>query len=480
MAILGRNTARQRLRRASRESLEGPALSSPVDCTPWVIGGLWPAELATTSPETATLAQYLHADLRRIANAANEELRNIRLLGMGAVTREAAETRAINAARGFAARRVESTVRQLRRVVPAAAPEYPGYPGPDGTDDTATSDADVDAEKTRQLTPITAEPLAAGPLPDAGLAEHGRQDPEPTGPQAIPVDEDDQHLPADKADEGENPPVESIAPEPQSAPAAQPDVPEPSWWATYPPDPGATETPSAQPPAGRHAVLPADVAAAPRRAKAPAEADPKPLQRIVEFVARQEPGLRWAVGDRDDGTTVVVTDLAHGWIPPGIELPAGVGLLEPQRRTGNARALLGNVTAAATYAPGDSLGWATGSTTIEPSSEPRQLPAINDLGWLLSEATHWRDGLPRIAHTLAKAGAAGTGVVEAEIDVLRVHLDTARYQLLAQYPDIDSALLLNCLLLAAAEGMATGDRLSANYHFAWFQRLTPSVLNSMN
>jgi hypothetical protein len=76
-----------------------------------------------------------------------------------------------------------------------------------------------------------------------------------------------------------------------------------------------------------------------------------------------------------------------------------------------------------------------------------------------------------MVHTLAKAGAAGTGVMEAEVDVLRVHLDTARYQLLAQYPDVDSALLLNCLLLAATEGIATGDELSANYHFAWFQRL---------
>jgi hypothetical protein len=118
------------------------------------------------------------------------------------------------------------------------------------------------------------------------------------------------------------------------------------------------------------------------------------------------------------------------------------------------------------------LGWATDFGLTESSLQPRELPQIEDLGWLLSEATHWRDGLPRLVHTLAKAGAAGTGVVEAEVDVLRVHLDTARYQLLAQYPDVDLALLLNCLLLAATEGIATGDRLSANYHFAWFQVLS--------
>jgi hypothetical protein len=76
-----------------------------------------------------------------------------------------------------------------------------------------------------------------------------------------------------------------------------------------------------------------------------------------------------------------------------------------------------------------------------------------------------------MVHTVARAAAAGTGVAEEEIDLLRVHLDTARYQLLIQYPNVDPALLLNCLLLAGTEGAATGDAVSANYHFAWFQKL---------
>ncbi|MGH3968483.1 MAG: DUF5631 domain-containing protein, partial [Mycobacterium sp.] len=57
------------------------------------------------------------------------------------------------------------------------------------------------------------------------------------------------------------------------------------------------------------------------------------------------------------------------------------------------------------------------------------------------------------------------------------HLDTARYQILAQYPDVDVALLLNCLLLAATEGIASGDMVSANYHFAWFQTLSAAPLS---
>lgn len=58
-----------------------------------------------------------------------------------------------------------------------------------------------------------------------------------------------------------------------------------------------------------------------------------------------------------------------------------------------------------------------------------------------------------------------------EADLLRVHLDTARSQVLAQYPKIDTALLLNCMLLAATEAFVVGDPVSANYHFSWFQEL---------
>ncbi len=197
--------------------------------------------------------------------------------------------------------------------------------------------------------------------------------------------------------------------------------------------------------------------------------------RLLEFVVRQEPRLNWAVGDRVDGTTVLVTDLAHGWIPSGIALPAGVRLLEPERRTGKASALVGDTMHLVTYAPGDSLRRSADFAATKSSLQPRKLPAIDDLGRVLSEATRRRDGLPRIVHRLVEAAAAGTGVVDQEVDVLRVHLDTARYQLLVQYPDVNPALLLDCLLLAAIEGIVSGDLVSANYHLAWYQKLaTPT------
>jgi hypothetical protein len=43
---------------------------------------------------------------------------------------------------------------------------------------------------------------------------------------------------------------------------------------------------------------------------------------------------------------------------------------------------------------------------------------------------------------------------------------------LIQYPDVDPGLFLNCLLLAATEAAVTGDPVAANYHLAWFQKLS--------
>ena len=104
---------------------------------------------------------------------------------------------------------------------------------------------------------------------------------------------------------------------------------------------------------------------------------------------------------------------------------------------------------------------------------PRELPRIEDLGWVLGQATHWRDELPRIVHTLARAAAAGTGVVDEEVDLLRVHLDTARYQLVGQYPDADPAAPTQ-LSVAGHHGGSRRRQtpVAANYHLAWFQKLS--------
>jgi len=439
VGIFGRNSARQRLRRATRESLTIPSFSSAIDCTPSVIGGLWPAELSAVTAETATLADLLKADLEGIASRANDELRTIRRAGINGAAREATEARVIDEARARAVRRVELTVHRLHGRTHATPP---GPRRPRVAEGLRGSDLD-----------------ATQVLPVVGDVEPGQVEPESA--EAPPASVDEGLRGADLDATQVLPIVSDVQPE-----------------QVEPEDAATTES-------GRHRAAPAvgedAEAAAPDPQPQPdvgahepaveAESDGQRLQRLLEFVAHQEPRLNWAVGDQEDGTTVLATDLAHGWIPPGITLPEGVRLLEPGQRTGKASAWVANTRRFVSYAPGDSLGWSADSSATQASSQPRELPAVDDLGWELSAATHWRDGLPRLVHTVAKAAAAGTGVVEEEIDLLRVHLDTARYRLLVEYPHVDAALLLNCLLLAATEGIVSGDTISANYHLAWFQKL---------
>ncbi|ORB93571.1 hypothetical protein B4U45_02175 [Mycobacterium persicum] len=73
-------------------------------------------------------------------------------------------------------------------------------------------------------------------------------------------------------------------------------------------------------------------------------AEQQRLRRFVDAMARQEPNISWAAGLRDGGrTTLLVTDLAGGWIPPHVRLPAHVTLLEPapRRHDANVEDLLG-------------------------------------------------------------------------------------------------------------------------------------------
>jgi Family of unknown function (DUF5631)/Family of unknown function (DUF5632) len=401
-----------------------PSFSAPADCTPWVIGGLWPAELSATTAETATLAEHLSADLQRIAWSANDELRSLRRADLADPARHAAEANVVSEARARAERRVESALRHMRN----AAME------------THSTNPQVNAAENRHRAGLDSTqviPAVAAELPpaDPPVAVADEQPDVTEAPAAAEISEISEA--AEAAGDAEDAGDELIV-APPSEPAIEP------------------------------VIEKLQVAAQP-------ESDAERLQRLLAFVARQEPRLNWAVGDRADGATLLVTDLAHGWIPSAIALPDGVRLLEPERRSGKVTALLGETTNSVSYAPGYSLGRAGDVGATESSVRPRELPAVADLGWALGDATHWRDGLPRMVHTLARAAASGTGVAEAEIDVLRVHLDTARHRLIVQYPDVEPTALLDCLLLSATESLATGDPVSANYHVAWFQKLSAST-----
>jgi hypothetical protein len=217
---------------------------------------------------------------------------------------------------------------------------------------------------------------------------------------------------------------------------------------------------------GTHAVVATATGAAVGAASAEATARAR-LERLVAAVARQQPRLSWAAGDRADDTTVLATDLAGGWIPPGIDLPSAVTLLPPARRRGNLESLLGDVAVAASYTPMHQLPDEDDPPRTSP--RPRTATDIGDLGWELTQATQWRDGLPRLAHTLAKAACAGSGVLDCEVDLLCDHLSDISSRVLDSYPNaIDGQDLGNWQLLAAIDALLDHDKVSANYHLAWF------------
>ena len=116
------------------------------------------------------------------------------------------------------------------------------------------------------------------------------------------------------------------------------------------------------------------------------------LQRLVDAVARQAPGLAWAAGLRDDGTTLLVSDIGCGWIPPNVKIPVGVNrLLEPAlRRSGvSVTDLLGGVTTAAVHSP----------TNLLPSRDPTTPPSPV-IAWPAA-APRWTSLAPRWSRPFA-------------------------------------------------------------------------------
>ena len=194
------------------------------------------------------------------------------------------------------------------------------------------------------------------------------------------------------------------------------------------------------------------------------------VRRLLHAVVRQEPGLRWAIGEYGDGRTVLVTDLASGWVPPHITIPAGVALPEPASRPGSTlAALLGGAVRTAIYDPNRCTVPDDEGEPVAMSITARRTPAVDDLAWELARATRWRDGLPRLAHTLARAAWARTGCLESEIALLRDHLGTLARTVVDSYPDaVIAADVANWQLLATVEALVDESPTLADYHFAWF------------
>lgn len=206
-------------------------------------------------------------------------------------------------------------------------------------------------------------------------------------------------------------------------------------------------------------------------------AEQQRLQRIVDAVARQAPALAWAAGLRDDGTTLLVSSIGCGWIPPNVKIPIGVNrLLEPAFRRSDANVvdLLGAVTSAAVYKahgfiakPGPEDPALTGDRVA------RQGQDVEELGPTLVEAVRRRDGLPRIAQTLAQAATRGTGVTDNEIEALQ-HEQRAAYEKVLEAPH-DLSRTADWMLLAAVQALIEGHEWLAHYHVAWYRAVSAKL-----
>ena len=198
------------------------------------------------------------------------------------------------------------------------------------------------------------------------------------------------------------------------------------------------------------------------------------LQRIVDAVARQEPRLSWAAGLRDDNTTtLLVTDLAGGWIPPHVRLPAHLSLLEPtaRRRDVSVVDMLGAVVVAAAHEPN---AYVEEEGPDAPALSGDRLarsavPDVDELGPTLVDAVRRRDGLPRIAQAVAAPAVRNTGVLENEIELLRGCITEIQHSVMNAYPHHELAAVGDWMLLAAIEALIDEHEYLAKYHLAWFE-----------
>ncbi|WP_416332332.1 hypothetical protein [Mycobacterium sp. MAC_080597_8934] len=242
--------------------------------------------MSTVTPETATLAEYLKADLQRIADGANDELRKLKRAGMTDTARQAAEARVIEQARTRAVRRVESTIRYLHAVQSGARPPAPPRP---------TLDAPgADLERTQVLPAVGDAEHTAGP--PAQQTPEAR--PRPTRRRAAEDEpaqlEETRVLPAIRDDAAaadasvpETPAPEAPAAEVPEAPAPEvPEAPAPEAPAAEVPEPLGEPTTRGR----HHAPVPEPVA---ERVEpdiaAPAEAADLEQTQVIPVVRRDEP-----------------------------------------------------------------------------------------------------------------------------------------------------------------------------------------------
>ena len=333
-----------------------PAPAAPADYSDAVLHGLWPKELAAPRDETAALARHLREDLLRIADKAIEKVEAIRQEGLRPDLQAAEEMRVINVARAFAVLRVESAVGELNGSRAVSMPqEFLAIAGPiepaQSIDEPCAAPGGSE-ERTEHLE--RAKSAMSGESAPGAVDATRSAAIEVLRMTGIRAEEELTEL--SQLVPGGTPPLEGAEAQPPRHAAAGPAA-----------DAGEDEP--------RPAARPGVAGASPGRAagNGPSQDGQSWLQTVIIGLARQEPGLRWLVGERADGKTVVATDVASGWIPPGVVLPARAVVLEPARRSGRLDDWVGAVERRASYKPG--IG-STGASVCRP-------------GWSRSRSRWW-------------------------------------------------------------------------------------------
>lgn len=201
------------------------------------------------------------------------------------------------------------------------------------------------------------------------------------------------------------------------------------------------------------------------------QAEQERLQRVVAAAARQAPGLTWVAGLRDDwATTVLVTDVAGGWIPPQVQLPRGVTLLAPANRRSSLTAaeLVGATVTLVVHQPNGYIGNPAPDEPPLTGERARYGHPADDLAPTLAAVARGWPALPAVVLLAAQQAQRG-GIAADEIAQVREFAASVRRDVLRAYPQHDPESAATWILAAAVEALIDGDRQAAAYHLAWAQ-----------
>lgn len=189
------------------------------------------------------------------------------------------------------------------------------------------------------------------------------------------------------------------------------------------------------------------------------------LQRLVDAVARQAPKLSWAAGERDDGSTLLVTDFASGWIPPNVRIPAGVDrVLAPSRRRSDVGVvdLLGSVMVAAAH---ERHGFISEPGSDEPALTAdlrvRKVEPIDEVGPKLADIIN-RGDFPSTVKLAGRTVSRQYKLEGNELEGFRQQMAIIQQEVLAGRRSAS-----DWMLCAAIDALNEGHRELGQYHLAW-------------